>query len=100
MAIPGVSSAASAAVSGALSSTSKNTDGSAMFSDILDGLVSNVNKTDSSLNADLVKAAAGELDNPQQLLIDSSKASISLQLLTSVRNNALSAYEEITKMSL
>jgi len=71
-----------------------------MFSDIYNNLISNVNQTDSSLQADIVKSAAGQLDNPQQLLIDSSKASIALQLVSSVRNDALQAYGDITKMQV
>jgi flagellar hook-basal body complex protein FliE len=74
--------------------------GTSMFSDIYNNLISNVNQTDSSLHADIVKSAAGQLDNPQQLLIDSSKASIALQLVSSVRNDALQAYGDITKMQV
>lgn len=71
-----------------------------MFKDIFQDLIGSVNTTDSALQADTIKAAEGELDNPQQLLIDSSKASIALQLVTSVRNDALQAYSDIIKMSL
>ena len=78
----------------------KAADGTAMFSDIYNDLVGNVNNTDSSLQADIVKSAEGELDNPQQLLIDSSKASIALQLFTSVRNDALQAYSDVIKMQV
>lgn len=80
--------------------SASSADGTSMFGDIYNDLISNVNETDSTLQADIVKAAAGELDNPQQLLIDSSKASISLQLISSVRNDALQAYNDITKMQV
>lgn len=73
---------------------------STMFSDIFDSLVENVNSTNSSFEGDIVKAAEGELDNPHQLVIDSTKASIALQLLSNVRNDALNAYNEIIKMSV
>ena len=79
---------------------SSTADGTSMFSEIYNGLIDSVNQTDSALQADIVKAAEGELDNPQQLLIDSSKATISLQLLASVRNNALTAYDDVTKMQV
>jgi flagellar hook-basal body complex protein FliE len=75
-------------------------DGTQMFGDILNGMITNVNQTDSAFQSDIVKEAAGELDDPQQLLIDSSKASIALQLVTSVRNDALQAYNDITKMQM
>jgi flagellar hook-basal body complex protein FliE len=75
-------------------------DGTSMFKDIYNGLISSANQTDSAFQADIVKASEGELDDPQQLLIDSSKASIALQLVSSVRNDALQAYSDITKMQV
>jgi flagellar hook-basal body complex protein FliE len=71
-----------------------------LFSDIYNSLINNVNSTDEALQGDIVKAAEGELDNPHQLVIDSTKANIALQLLLSVRNDALNAYNEIIKMSI
>lgn len=70
------------------------------FKGIYDSLISNVNDTNEQLEGDMVKAAAGELDNPHQLVIDSTKARIALQLVSNVRNNALSAYQDIVKMSI
>ncbi|MEG6572738.1 flagellar hook-basal body complex protein FliE [[Clostridium] cellulosi] len=81
-------------------SSNKGNDAVSMFSSIYDQLVDNVNKTNAAFEGDIVKAAEGELDNPHQLLIDSAKANISLQLLLSVRNTALEAYNDIMKMSV
>lgn len=81
-------------------SNQSNSSSASMFSDILDNLIDNVNSTNSALEGDIVKAAEGELDNPHQLVIDSTKASIALRLLSSVRNDALNAYNEIIKMSI
>lgn len=92
--------AAQAAAGAQIQATASSTDGTAMFKDIFQDLIGNVNTTDAALQADTIKAAEGELDNPQQLLIDSSKAGIALQLVTSVRNDALQAYSDIIKMSL
>ncbi|HEX2939309.1 MAG TPA: flagellar hook-basal body complex protein FliE [Ruminiclostridium sp.] len=80
--------------------TASGSDATSMFKDIYDGLVGNVNTTNEAFEGDMVKAAEGELDNPHQLLIDSSKANIALQLLLTVRNNALDAYNEVIKMSV
>lgn len=77
-----------------------STNQTSMFSDLYDSLVNNVNSTDTAFNGDIVKAAEGELDNPHQLVIDSSKANIALKLFSSVRNDALSAYNDIIKMSV
>jgi len=95
-----VGSAGSSLVGTQQTAGASATGGTSMFSDIYNNLISNVNQTDSSLQADIVKSAAGQLDNPQQLLIDSSKASIALQLVSSVRNDALQAYGDITKMQV
>lgn len=76
------------------------TSSTSMFNGILDNLVNGVNTTNEALEGDIVKAASGELDNPQQLLIDSTKAKIALQLVSNVRNDALSAYNDIIKMSV
>jgi flagellar hook-basal body complex protein FliE len=71
-----------------------------MFGDLLNNMIGQVNSTDSAFQGDIVKAAQGELDNPQQLVIDSSKAQIALQLVTNVRNTAIDSYNDIIKMSV
>lgn len=85
-------------------STDQNTvsqpDGTSMFSSIFDSLVSQVNTTNSAFEGDMVKAAEGELDNPHQLTIDSTKAAIALQTVTSLRNSALEAYNDVMKMTV
>ena len=75
-------------------------DGTSLFTDVALRLVDGVNSTDATFQADLVKAAAGELDNPHQLLIDSEKANVSLQLMISMRNKALEAYNSIISMQV
>lgn len=88
-----------AAAAGAVSSAAVP-DGTAIFKDVLDKVVSSVNQTDSAFEGDIVRAAAGELENPHQLLIDSEKANVSLQLAVSVRNKALEAYTSIMNMQV
>lgn len=96
-----ISSPNSLDVSTALQSASGTAaDGTQMFGDIYNQLVDGVNQTDSAFQADIVKAAAGEMDNPAQLLIDSSKAQVALQLASSVRNNALQAYTSVMSMQV
>lgn len=75
-------------------------DGSEMFKDIFNGLISNANQTDAVFQADTIKSAQGELDNPHQLLIDSEKAEVALQLTINVVNKAIGAYNDIIKMSV
>lgn len=85
---------------GLTQAASAQPDGTQMFQNVLGDLISNVNQTDSVYQADIVKAAAGELDNPHQLLIDSQKANIALQLTISVRNKALESYNSIVNMQV
>lgn len=80
--------------------TSSQSGATEMFKDIYDNLIDNVNSTSSAFEGDIVKAAEGELDNPHQLVIDSTKANISLQLMLNVRNSALDAYNDVIKMSV
>ena len=99
MDISAISSLASLGTTG-ITGTQQSTDGTSMFKDIYNGLIDNVNQTDSAFQGDIVKAAEGELDNPEQLAIDSSKAQIALQMFTSVRNDALDAYNDVIKMQV
>ena len=55
---------------------------------------------DATFQQDIVKSAAGELDDPHQLVIDAQKANVSLQLALSVRNKAIDAYNDIIKMQV
>lgn len=98
--LPQIASLSQTGLSAAQPAAGAVTDGTQMFGDIYNQLVDGVNQTDSAFQADIVKAAAGEMDNPAQLLIDSSKAQVSLQLAGSVRNNALQAYNTIMNMQV
>lgn len=101
MNVSAVSSLASAANSSSgLTGTASTASGAEMFRDVLDKVIDNVNTTDSAFQGDMLKAAEGELDNPHQLLVDSAKAGVAVQLVTSVRNDAMQAYSDIIKMSV
>lgn len=82
------------------STSTQDADSTSMFSSLYDNLISNVNSTDSAFEGDIVKAAEGELDNPHQLVIDSTKANIALQLVSNVRTTAIEAYNDVAKMSV
>lgn len=44
--------------------------------------------------------ATGQLDNPAQLMIASSMSEMSVSLLVQLRNKALDAYSELTRIGL
>ena len=75
-------------------------DGTEMFRNVYNSLISNVNQTDAVYQQDIIQSAAGELDNPHQLQIDAQKAEVSLQIAMSVRNKALDAYDQIIRMQV
>jgi Flagellar hook-basal body protein len=82
------------------SNSVSSADGTSLFSDLYSSLIDSANATNNAFEGDIVKAAEGELDNPQQLTIDSTKANIAFQLVSNVRTQALEAYNEVIKMSV
>jgi flagellar hook-basal body complex protein FliE len=69
-------------------------------SNLFTDTVNNMTQADSTFQADIVKNAQGELDNPHTLLIDSEKANIALQMAVSLRNKALEGYNDIIRMQV
>lgn len=74
--------------------------GDSMFGAIFQDAINNVKETD----ADKVEAqyllATGQLDNPAALMTAISKNQIAVDLLIQLRNKALDAYSELTRISL
>jgi flagellar hook-basal body complex protein FliE len=85
----------------ALSNTQK-TDSSELgiFGSIYQNAIENVKETD----ADLVQAqyllSTGQLDNPATVTIAATKNELAVSLLVQLRNKALDAYSELTRISL
>lgn len=73
---------------------------STMFTDIFLGAIQNVKDTDAEKNKMEYLLATGQLDNPADLTIASSKAQISVELLVQLRNKALESYSELMRISL
>lgn len=77
-----------------------STDAAGGFASIFQSAIDNVKET----NAEMVEAeyllSVGELDNPAALTIAASKYSLSVDLLVQLRNRALDAYNELTRISL
>lgn len=71
-----------------------------LFADIFHSAIENVKQTDAVRSDLQYKLAVGELDNPAELSIASSKASMSVELLIQLRNKALDAYSEMMRISL
>lgn len=87
-------------LSTAPSAKSQGTDGAALFADIFRSAIDNVKQTDAESNRAQYLMAVGELDNPAELSITSTKAAMSLEMLIQLRNKALDAYSELMRISL
>lgn len=73
---------------------------SASFSDIFTSLVSQANDQYEIAEAGTQSLLAGETDDLAKVMIDSTKAEMSLNMVIQVRNKVLDAYNEIMRMSL
>ncbi len=75
-------------------------DGVPVFADVFQNAINTVKQTDAENNQAQYLLATGQLDNPAVATIASTKALLSVQLLSELRNKALDAYSEITRMSI
>lgn len=75
-------------------------NGDGLFASVFQSAIDNVKQTD----ADVVQAeylmATGQLDNPAALTIAQTKSTIAVEMLVQLRNKALDAYSELTRISL
>ena len=70
------------------------------FADVFRQAVDNVKETDAAKNEAQYLLATGQLDNPAALMVASSKSELAVSLLVQLRNKALDAYSELTRISL
>ena len=70
------------------------------FGNIFTSAVENVFKTDDEKTQLEYQLSVGELDNPAQLVFASTKYQIAFFLFIQLRNKALDAYSELTRISL
>lgn len=84
--------------------TGQDTDrlqsGMPIFEDVIRDMLDTVKQTDAEKNEAEYLLATGQLDNPSVRSIASAKALLSVQLLAELRNRALDAYSEISRMSI
>ena len=63
-------------------------------------LVSKVNDLQTQSDKSIQELASGENKNLHEVMISMEKASISFQFMSSVRNKALEAYQEVMRMQV
>lgn len=71
-----------------------------VFEQIFREAIENVRQTDQEKNKAEYLMATGQLDNPAIRTIASTKAQMSVELLVQLRNKALDAYSELSRMSM
>lgn len=71
-----------------------------LFGAVFQSAIDNVKQTDMEVREAQYLLSTGQLDNPAALTIAAEKESIALDLLIQLRNKALDAYSELTRISL
>lgn len=75
-------------------------DPGAVFSDFFSAAVEAVRQTDEEKGHAQYLLATGQLDNPAELQIASTKYEMSVSLMVQLRNKALDAFNELMRISL
>ena len=70
------------------------------FAQIFQSAIDNVRQTEDEKNKMEYLLATGQLDNPAELTIASTKAATAVELLVQLRNKALDSYSELIRTSL
>jgi flagellar hook-basal body complex protein FliE len=84
----------------AQTSQAKKTPGGPSFKDVLGGFLDEVNDLQLNMDETVKKFAAGEIKDVHQVMIAAEEADISFQLMMTIRNKLLKAYEEVMKMQV
>ena len=74
--------------------------GSSPFAAIFQSAIQSVKDTNSDMVQSQYLLSTGQLDNPASLMIAMTKFESATSLLIQLRNKALDAYSELTRMSI
>ena len=75
-------------------------EGEGVFGAIFRSAVENVKETDAEYKESQYLLATGQLDNPAMSMIAGTQAKAAVDLLIQLRNKALDAYSELTRINL
>ena len=76
-----------------------NKVGESIFGSIFRNAIDNVKETDAEFTQAQYLLSTGQLDNPSTALIAYTKEEVAVNLLIQLRNRAMDAYSELTRMS-
>lgn len=74
--------------------------GESMFRDMVMNAVNDVKDTQAGYDGQLQAVLTGESDDLHSLMIASTQATLSVQMLAELRNKALDAYNELMRLSV
>jgi len=81
-------------------SDEQNAVGTPTFLDVFKGIVGEANETQTLKTQDMLDLMLGNVDDLERVQANITKAQIAMELLTTTRNTALEAYNEIIKMGI
>lgn len=77
-----------------------NEAGGPTFLDVFSGIVNSAVETDAQKKQDMIDLMLGDVDNLEVIETNKVKAQIATELLVTVKNGVVDAYNEIIKMSI
>ncbi len=72
----------------------------APFESYLKDAVQQTLQTDAATKLDVIDLTTGSSESPHNITINAAKADLAVQMLVSVRNKAMDAYNEIMRITL
>ena len=78
----------------------RNRNEASMFKDIFNNVVNQVYETQNDVEQKQYLLATGQLDDAHSLPIAEAKAALSLEVMISLRNKSMEAYQELLKMNI
>lgn len=75
-------------------------DSDKSFFDVFKSLVDNVKETEAQVKQDSVDLMLGDIDDLAQVQVNLEKAATAIDLLVTVKNQAVDAYNEIMRMTV
>lgn len=81
-------------------SKSESIDGNPTFLDVFTGIFNSAAETGAQKTQDMLDLMLGDVDNLEEIQLNIEKAQIATDLLVTVKNSVVDAYNEIIKMSI
>lgn len=78
----------------------KGEKGTDSFSDVLSNAINNVDETIKTSDKKTQEFISGETNNVHDVMISMQRAQLSFKLMIEVRNKAVEAYQEVSRMQI